>query len=119
MLPRDLILLGDPRDPGRLRQAVILRRDPDRCRIVAGEPAPVSELRERWRRAGGTDARQTTGLAEFVARQARARARARRAPLRGARYKVPRFVHEDILARPAFRGGVAPLARELGASPRA
>ncbi|MGH7822789.1 MAG: 1-acyl-sn-glycerol-3-phosphate acyltransferase, partial [Candidatus Binatia bacterium] len=31
-----------------------------------------------------------------------------------ARYKVPRFVREEILARPAFRGGVAQLARQLG-----
>src|SRR5262245_18041571 len=44
------LLAGDPRDPGRLRQAQVLRRHPDRCRIVAGDPAPVSDLRTRWQR---------------------------------------------------------------------
>ena len=36
---RDLLLLGDPRDPGLLRQAWVRWRHPDRCRVVAGEPA--------------------------------------------------------------------------------
>ena len=111
---RDLLTFGDPRDPGRLRQAWVLRRHPDRCCIVAGEPAPVSELRERWRRAGGADVGHTTGLPEFVARQAALALERAERRLRGTRYKVPRLVHEDILARPAFRGGLTRLARELG-----
>lgn len=111
---RDLLTFGDPRDPGRLRQAWVLRWHPDRCCIVAGEPAPVSELRERWRRAGGTDVGLTTGLPEFVARQAALALERSERRLRGTRYKVPRLVHEDILARPACRGGIARLARELG-----
>ncbi len=110
----DLVTLGDPRDPGRLRQRWVRRRYPERCRIVVGEPAPISDLRERWRRAGGVDAAQTTGLAEFVVRQAVLACERAERRLRGARYKVPRFVHEDILARPAFRGGIARLARDLG-----
>jgi glycerol-3-phosphate O-acyltransferase len=113
----DLLRFGDPRDPGRLRQWWILRREPDRCRIVAGEPAPAPELRERWRSAGGTDVEQTTGLAEFVARQAALALERSERRLRGARYKVPRLVHEDILNRPAFRGGLARLARELDQQP--
>ena len=110
----DLLTFGDPRDPGRLRQAWVLRRHPDRCCIVAGEPAPVSDLRERWRRTGGTDAGHTSGLSEFVARQATLALERAERRLRGTRYKVPRLVHEDLLARPAFRGGIARLARELG-----
>ncbi|HUI26019.1 MAG TPA: glycerol-3-phosphate acyltransferase, partial [Candidatus Kryptonia bacterium] len=110
----DLLTFGDPRDPGRLRQAWTLRRHPDRCCIVAGEPAPASELRRRWQRAGGTDVAQTTGLPEFVARQAALALERAERRLRGARYKVPRLVHEDILSRPACRGGLAQLARELG-----
>jgi glycerol-3-phosphate O-acyltransferase len=111
---RDLLTFGDPRDPGRLRQAWVLRRHPDRCCVVAGEPAPVSELRERWQRAGGADAGLTTGLPEFVARQAALALERAERRLRGTRYKVPRLVHEDILARPAWRGGLARLAREVG-----
>jgi glycerol-3-phosphate O-acyltransferase len=109
----DLFTFGDPRDPGRLRQSWVLRRHPDRCRVVAGDPAPVSELRRRWREAGGADVSQTTGLADFVARQAALALERAERRLRGQRYKVPRFVAENILARPAVRGGLARLAREL------
>jgi glycerol-3-phosphate O-acyltransferase len=105
---------GDPREPGPLRQHWIWRRHPDRCRIVAGEPASASELRDRWRRAAGTDAAHTLGLAEFVTRQALLALERSERRLRGARYKVPRFVHEDIFSRAAFRGGIAQLSRELG-----
>ncbi len=109
---RDLLTLGDPRDPGPLRARWTLSRHPDRCRVVAGEPAPVSELRGRWREAGGVEA--TMGLAEFVARQAALALERAERRLRGARYKVPRFVREDILARPAVRAGLTALARERG-----
>jgi glycerol-3-phosphate O-acyltransferase len=109
----DLLTFGDPRDPSRLRQQWVLRRHPDRCEIVAGEPAPLSELRERWRSAGGTDYAETTGLPEFVTRQAALALERAERQVRGARYKVPRLVYEDLLARPVFRGGVARLAREL------
>ena len=111
---RHLVTIGDPRDPGPLRQAWTLRQRPDSCQVVIGTPAPASELRQRWQHAGGSDAAQTTGLAEFVARQATLALERAERRLRGARYKVPRFVYEDILGRPAFRGGVARIAAELG-----
>ena len=59
--PSDLLKLGDPRDPGRLRQLWVLARHRDRCRIVAGDPAPAAELRQRWRAAGGSDSGHTAG----------------------------------------------------------
>jgi glycerol-3-phosphate O-acyltransferase len=110
----DLWSLGDPRDPGRLRQHWVLRQHPERCRVVVGEPAPASELRRRWQRAGGRDAGHTTGLADFVARQATLALERADRRLRGSRYKVPRFVNEEIVSRPAFRGGIVRLAREIG-----
>jgi glycerol-3-phosphate O-acyltransferase len=110
----DLLRLGDPRDPGRLRERWVARFEPDRCWIAAGEPAPASELRERWRAACETDAGQTQGFTEFVVRQAQLALERAERKVRGARYKVPRFVHEDILSRPAFQGGLARLAAELG-----
>jgi glycerol-3-phosphate O-acyltransferase len=109
----DLLRLGDPRDPGRLREHWIVRMRSERCWIVAGEPAPASELRERWRAACGADAAQTLGFADFVVRQAQLALERAERQVRGARYKVPRFVHEDILSRPAFRGGLAMLANKL------
>jgi glycerol-3-phosphate O-acyltransferase len=54
------------------------------------------------------------GLADFVVRQADLVLDIAERKLRGARYKVPRFVHEDVLWRPAFRGELAMLARTLG-----
>jgi glycerol-3-phosphate O-acyltransferase len=114
---RDLLLLGDPRDPGLLRQAWVRWRHPDRSRVVAGEPARLSELRTRWQRRGGTDASLTGGLADFVARQASLALERAERRLRGTRYKVPRLVPEGILARPAFRGGITRLARELDRKP--
>jgi len=112
----DVLTFGDPRDPDLLREHWILRRGHDRCCIVAGDPAPVSELRKRWRDAGGSDSAQTTGLADFVTRQAGLALERAERRLRGARYKVPRLVREDILGRPSFRGRVTELARELGRS---
>ncbi len=115
VLLSDLLTLSDPRDPGRLQQSWILKRHPDRCHIVPGEPAALSDLRQRWRdAAGGADAEVTTGLSEFVARQAALALERAERRLRGARYKVPRLVHEDILARPGFRGGIARIARHSG-----
>jgi len=111
---RDLLTFGDPRDPGPLRQALVLRRQPDRCAVVAGEPAPLSQLRERWQRFCVADATHTISLPEFVARQAALALERAERRLRGARYKVPRLVHEELLSRPAFRGGLARLARQVG-----
>jgi glycerol-3-phosphate O-acyltransferase len=112
----DLLTFGDPRDPGTLRQQWMMRRHPDRWRVVVGEPARASELRERWRQSCGADVSQTVGLAEFVARQATLALERAERRVRGARYKVPRFVYEGILAQPSFRGGIATLAREVGKS---
>jgi glycerol-3-phosphate O-acyltransferase len=106
-----LLMLGDPRDPGALRQRWLLRRAPGRARVVDAEPATASDLRRRWRSAAGVE---TTGLPDFVARQAYLALERAERRIRGSRYKVPRFVHEEILARAAFRGGIARLAHELG-----
>ncbi len=116
----DLLTLGDPRDPGRAAPALDRARAPrplpDRRRR-AGARLGAARALARGRRQP-TPARRT-GLAEFVARQAALALERAERRLRGARYKVPRFVHEDILARPAFRGGVARARARAGAGPRA
>jgi glycerol-3-phosphate O-acyltransferase len=110
----DWIFLGDPRDPSRLREWLTLRLEPERCRVVAAEPAHASELRERWQRNTMSDAGATLGFAEFVVRQAQLALERAERRLRGARYKIPRFVREEILARPSFRGEIALLASRSG-----
>ncbi|MGH7894736.1 MAG: hypothetical protein ACREQL_08710, partial [Candidatus Binatia bacterium] len=109
-----LVAFGDPRDPGRVRQAWVARRHPERAQIVLADAAPVSELRARWRTACGAGFAETMGLADFVAVQAALALERAERRLRGLRYKVPRFVGETILARPAVQGGLARLAQELG-----
>ena len=110
----DILTFTDPRDPGSLRQRWVKWRHPRRARVVVGEPARLSELRSHWMEKGSADSTETTGLAEFVARRAALALERAERRLRGARYKVPRLVGEDILSRPSFRGGLAALARELG-----
>ncbi len=53
-LPTRVKLVGlisgrDTYRPPEMLQRAILRKDPSRARIVAGEPAKVSELRQQWR----------------------------------------------------------------------
>jgi len=121
----DLLTLGNPRAPGPIGKRWVLSRHPDRCRVIAGEPAPISALKERWRQAGGDESaggtKKTEGqptpeaasaFAEYVMRQATLALERAERPLKGARYKVPRFVREEILARREFRAGLDALAVE-------
>lgn len=108
----DLLALTNPRKPWSRLQPRIARREPDRARVVAGEPALASELRERFAaESGGGDER---AFADFVRRQATlACERAERAVI-GDRYKVPRLVAEQITASARFRAEVDQLAEGLG-----
>jgi len=106
-----LLLTGDPRDPNWLRQAIVARRSPDRCLVVAGEPALASNLRMRWTALCGSDETETIGFADFVRQKATLALERAERRVRGARYKVPRLVHEEILGRPSFRGGLQRIAQ--------
>jgi glycerol-3-phosphate O-acyltransferase len=110
----DLLKLGDPRDPSRLRARWVHAFTADRWRVVAGEPALASELKARWRSPDQAASGATQGLADFVSRQAALALERGERRLRGARYKVPRFVREEVLSRPALRGELARLAGQLG-----
>ncbi|MBO0816416.1 MAG: 1-acyl-sn-glycerol-3-phosphate acyltransferase, partial [Actinobacteria bacterium] len=102
----DIVSQVNPRRPPAFWQNRIVRREPDRARMVVAEPATVAALRGRW---GGTGS-----FAHFVSRQAKlALDRSERAML-GHRYKVPKEVTEAIVDRPEFRTDVARLADRLG-----
>jgi glycerol-3-phosphate O-acyltransferase len=102
----DVVSQVNPRRPPVFWQNRIMRREPDRARMVVAEPATVAALRGRW---GGTGS-----FAQFVSRQARlALDRSERALL-GRRYKVPKEVTEAIADSPEFRADVAGLADRLG-----
>lgn len=105
----DVIKLGDPRDPRWWRDYAILARHPDRVQIVVGRGAGAAELAADH--AASVEHGETV---EFVKRRAwRALDRAERA-VRGDRYKISRFVAEDIAGRPRFRDEVVDLGRAKG-----
>jgi glycerol-3-phosphate O-acyltransferase len=107
----DLLSLTNPRRPGARVQARILRQEPDRCRVVAAEPATLTDLKARYKRR-----RIDEGFSAFVGRQAvLALERAERSHV-GLQYKVPRLVVEDIEASGHFRERIAVLAEEIGRS---
>jgi glycerol-3-phosphate O-acyltransferase len=110
----DLITLGDPRDPNRLLQEVTVRFRPEQVTVVTGESAGVGELREHWNsdRVHRPDA--PTGFADFVALRAALSLEVTERRLRGNRYKVSRFVAEDLLGSAEFRQGLVELARRTG-----
>jgi len=104
----DVLKLGDPRDPDVLRQRVILARWPDRVAVVSGEGATAEQLLAD---------RATSSSPMFITRRAwRALDRAERA-LRGDRYKVPKFLHEEMATSPEFLAGAKRYGAERGLSP--
>lgn len=105
---RDVPRFGDPRDPDPVRQHSIYSRFPELVRVVVGQPALVSEVRQRW---NATGADQVSGLAEYIAREAALTLEVGERRLRGYRYKVPKLVKEQILSKPRFRAGIREIAR--------
>src|SRR5206468_739354 len=112
---RRVVFLLDASSPLERR---LLERWIERARPAGTAPAAYDVVAippsRRRRRAGRVDVAHTAGLPDFVARQAALALERAERRLRGARYKVPRFVEQEIVARPAFRGGIARLARRLG-----
>ncbi len=110
----DLLTFGDPRDPGRLREQWTLRFHPERALVVAGDSAPASALRERWVLARARRPDDPSALADFVSLQASLALERAERRVRGNRYKVPRFLQEDLLTRASFQVGLARLADRTG-----
>ncbi|GJF08852.1 glycerol-3-phosphate acyltransferase [Mycolicibacterium cyprinidarum] len=90
--------------PPRLLQHRILKRDPSRARVVAGEPAKVSELREQW--SDTTVAENPRQFARFVIRRATLAIERVELRLLGPEYKSPRLVKPEMLASARFREGL-------------
>jgi glycerol-3-phosphate O-acyltransferase len=108
----DLVLLANPRRPGRRRQQHIASREPDRCRVVAGEPALLSDLYARQQAETGPSA-DPDAFARYVRRAAVVTLERAERRLIGDRYKVPRLVAEQITDRAAFRAELSALALRL------
>jgi glycerol-3-phosphate O-acyltransferase len=94
----------DPYHPNERQQRQILRNAPRRARVVAGEPAKVSELRQQWRETTvGEDKRD---FAHFVRRRAILAMERAEYRILGPQYKSPRLVKPEILASTRFRAGL-------------
>lgn len=109
----DLFRLTDPRVPDPIRQLAIVRFNPDRCWVVVGEPATASALRRAWEEdeeEGGT-------FVSFVQRRATLALERAERRLRGNRYKVPRFVRNEIVTAPSFGAHVRAIAEAEHRSP--
>ncbi|MDT5325341.1 MAG: glycerol-3-phosphate O-acyltransferase, partial [Mycobacterium sp.] len=90
--------------PPELLQRRILRKDPSRARVVDGEPAKVSELRQQW--SDTTVAENPREFARFVIRRAILAIERVELRLLGPEYKSPRLVKPEMLASNRFRAGL-------------
>src|SRR6201987_5887105 len=94
----------DPYHPNLRQQRRILRDAPHRARVVVGEPAKVSELRQQWRDTTvGEDERD---FAQLVTRRAILALERAEYRILGPQYKSPRLVKPEILASTRFRAGL-------------
>jgi len=115
---RDVVRFGDPRDPNTFQQRMILASHPERCRIVVGEPARKSEIERRWAEPEGRGPADGTSLGEYVALRAWLSLERAERHLRGQRYKVPRFLEEDLFWSRPFQHGITRLATSENRSVR-
>jgi glycerol-3-phosphate O-acyltransferase len=111
---RDSFRIGDPRDPNTFQQRAILAQDPDRARIIVGDPARRSEIERRWTEPEGRSPADGTTLGEYVALKAWLALERSERRLRGQRYKVPRFLEQDLFWSRPFQHGVQRLADSEG-----
>ncbi len=99
------------------QQERIAADEPDRCRVVVGDPARVSDLRRRHaEEAGEGSAADSMALARFVLRAGTIALERAERLLTGDRYKVPRLVVEQIISTARFRSRLDEVATSLGVS---
>ena len=90
--------------PPEILQKRILKKDPSRARVVAGDPAKVSELRQQWNDT--TVAENPREFARFVIRRASLAIERVELRLLGPEYKSPRLIKPEMLASARFREGL-------------
>ena len=107
-----LISGRDTYRPPEMLQRAILKKDPSRARIVAGEPAKVSELRSQWQEKIAGDSAQD--FARFVLRRAILAIERIELRLLGPEYKSPRLLTDELMTSSSFIEGLAAIP---GATP--
>lgn len=104
---REVLSARDPLHLPPNAQRRVLRSDPSRCRVIEGDPASLTEMRDRLAERGGGS------LPEFIRRQAALALERAERHLLGTQYKVSRFVVEEITDTSRFTAGVKKLAAQL------
>ncbi|MFB1296878.1 glycerol-3-phosphate 1-O-acyltransferase [Mycobacterium sp. pW049] len=99
-----LISGRDTYRPPKVLQHSILKRDSSRARVVAGEPAKVSELHRHWSET--TVAENPREFARFVIRRAILAIERVELRLLGPEYKSPQLIKPEVLASARFREGL-------------
>lgn len=94
----------DPYHPSERQQRHIVRSERSRARVVVGDPAKVSELRQQWRYITAGDSPRD--FAHFVTRRALLAMERAEYRILGPHYKSPRLVKPEILASARFRAGL-------------
>ena len=104
---RDLFY-GRMTEPGKMRRRWLARNRPERLAYVVGDGAYLDELRERHASAASGN----TSLPDFVADQAMIALERSERSLRGARYKVPRILQNEVFANADFQSHTADIAQQ-------
>ncbi|ORM08387.1 glycerol-3-phosphate 1-O-acyltransferase [Prescottella equi] len=104
---REVLSARDPLHIAPNAQRRVLRSDPGRCKVIEGDPASLTEMRERLAERGGGS------LPDFIRRQAALALERAERHLLGTQYKVSRFVVEEITDTGRFTAGVKKLAAQL------
>ena len=102
----------DPYHPSERQQQRIMARQPGRAVVLAGEPATLGSLRQRWAETTDDD-----DFAAYVARRATLALDRAEYRLRGPRYKTPSLVKDEILSSRRFRNGLRAVRRGPDGSP--
>ena len=111
---RDLVS-GNPRLPTARKARSILHNNPGRAICIAGKPATLNELQQRYEQRQ-KNALVDKNLADYIAGQASLALEVATRRLRGSRYKVPRQVAKQIRASDRFKRGVLEISEETGQS---
>lgn len=114
-LLQDLIALGIG-NPGPRRRRRILAEEPERVRVLRGDGARIDTVRADALRSWGAEAEGEV-LSAFVRRQALVVLDRVERNARGARYKVPRLLPEDVFANREFRARLWQVAQEKDRDP--
>ncbi len=111
------VIFGDPRNPGSFRAQSILLRNKRRAHCLAGQPATIGELEQRFAELSKDyDQTDNAEFSAFVVRQAGLVLDIAERGLRGRRYKVPRHVADGLRSDARFRAAMTKLSSDLGES---